>query len=452
MLSDGANEMSRETIAAIQTLNEKNLAQSGSQVAPRSESSAQEIRKRLLETLRAKTDQAILKFNEQIQSLPLEPESSPDFASSLEELKSKVTSLRQDCLKIASQTAPDQNVEELLQRFSADLRQAIRDDLEQIYARNAYLETSDNRPTEELNPQDLPPSLYADEIRQLLEGFSKRFTLLLADAQKPTDTGELAGVVAKLTELSELVRRSQSSADSGGLKQFEQDLEEAYAAQSAQTSAALNQIHAKISEFEVQIQEQLSSQLPNDQVLQAISDLKETFCSAATTTTLPTATSGVESQDHSTLLGALRGIEEGIKHSVSQNLDAAVKSLIERLPEVNLSSEDTRATITDSASATPEADNSQVIDVVRSLVESNTIPDSVLKLPELVKNLRKDFSLLVHTINNYLEESRDLPDRVAEAVMQASNQTAGGESERLEQLCQLMEHQLEKLSDLNSSH
>lgn len=46
------------------------------------------------------------------------------------------------------------------------------------------------------------------------------------------------------------------------------------------------------------------------------------------------------------------------------------------------------------------------------------LPESLTQLPEVVMGLRRDFSLLVHTINSHLEESRDQVDRIAEAVFE----------------------------------
>ncbi len=130
------------------------------------------------------------------------------------------------------------------------------------------------------------------------------------------------------------------------------------------------------------------------------------------------------------LLARLESLEEGVRASVEAFHAKTTQTVLDRCLELEHSIPNairsvtppteapTTAMIAESAPAASSTPT-EIVDVVRSLIEGNTLPDNMLELPDMVMNLRKDFSLLVHTINSHLEETRNLSQHIRQCVIEA---------------------------------
>lgn len=106
----------------------------------------------------------------------------------------------------------------------------------------------------------------------------------------------------------------------------------------------------------------------------------------------------------SLLFARLESLEESVQAFVTRSGETLTQTILDRCLELE--------------HTVPEQVSERVGGIASSEAPALELPDALLQMPDVVIGLRRDFSLLVHTVNNHLEDAREQVDRIADAVIE----------------------------------
>lgn len=105
----------------------------------------------------------------------------------------------------------------------------------------------------------------------------------------------------------------------------------------------------------------------------------------------------------SLLFARLESLEESVQAFVTRSGETLTQTILDRCLELE--------------HTVPEQVSEKVGGLAASAPPALELPEALVQMPDVVIGLRRDFSLLVHTVNNHLEDAREQTDRIADAVI-----------------------------------
>ncbi|MEM7261098.1 MAG: hypothetical protein AAF488_03845 [Planctomycetota bacterium] len=258
-----------------------------------------------------------------------------------------------------------------------------------------------------------------DEIESVLEQQFSRWVEQIA----PSPEATVSAAAIESLDLSAIEQRL--------CEHLEQSLE------NGAVASAPSDLAARLDAFESTLEERLDAILSNlgptvapedfqsalrESVREIAAEYDEENNDSGDASEAAAPTTDSKVADSGALIARLEGLEEGLRSTIESFHEKTTQTVLDRCLELEHSiPKGIEANLSEGVSVSEDgaAGSREVVDVVRSLVEGNALPTDLVELPDMVLHLRKDFSLLVHTINSHLEETRNLSNQVSRCVVEA---------------------------------